>query len=347
MAEPAAEIAGLTKSFGGTPVLTGVDLTVGDGELVALLGPSGCGKSTLLRLVAGLDRPDTGTVTLAGRVVSGPSEMVAPERRGVGLVFQNGALFPHLDVARNVGYGLERSQRRSGPRIDEMLAMVGMSDVADRSVDSLSGGQQQRVALARALAPSPSLMLMDEPFSNLDTILRTRLRREVSDVVRSLGVSVLFVTHDRDEAFTFADRVAVMRDGRIVQDGAPREVYRRPVDAWVARFVGEANLLPAVVEGGRAQTALGPVDVEAGAGSGGEVLLRPEELELVSPGPDGADATVVAAEYLGSAVMVEVELADGRRLRVSLPGDRAPRPVGTTVSVRRRPDLGAAVVLPG
>lgn len=356
-ADPAVALRGLTKSFGTTEVLRELDLDVSTGSVTALLGPSGCGKTTVLRIVAGLESPDRGTVSIAGAVVSGPGTHVETEHRRIGMIFQNGALFPHLTVARNVGYGLERSQRRGGPRVDEMLELVGLAGFGERSPDSLSGGQAQRVALARALAPAPSVVLMDEPFSNLDAVLRARLRREVADVVRAAGVTVLLVTHDRDEAFSLADRVAVMRDGRIVQAGAPRDLYRRPADRWVAAFVGDVNLLPASRrpgDPGSADTVLGAVPItDAGdgespaeGGESGEVVIRPEDLEVSPTGTvDGRSGVLVAEEYLGDATMLDVRI-DEILLRVLARGDAVGTiAVGSTVGVRRRGDVAPAMWL--
>ncbi|MEZ5321247.1 MAG: ABC transporter ATP-binding protein [Microthrixaceae bacterium] len=345
MRDPSAlTVAGLHRRLGDSEVLHGVDLGVHPGEVMSLLGPSGCGKTTLLRCIAGLDSPEAGSIVVGGRTLTGSGVLVPPERRGVGMVFQNGALFPHLDVARNIGYGLARGERRRSSRIDEMLRLVGMEGFGPRPVSSLSGGQAQRIALARALAPSPDVLLLDEPFSNLDAHLRVRLRVEVRDLLHESGVTALFVTHDRDEAFTVGDRVAVMREGVIVQVGTPREVYERPDDLWTASFVGEVNLVPGTRRsGGRGagshrrgaggerwssvDTALGPIptrsaDPSAAAAdrSGaitGTVVIRPEWLCLLDPvegassAPCGSvdtdavvDAVVGAVQYLGATTHV-------------------------------------------
>ena len=333
---------GLRRSFDdGVAVLDGVDLDVGPGRTLALLGPSGCGKTTLLRVLAGLDVPDEGTVTCGDRVLTGPGTFVAPEERRVGMVFQDWALFPHLTVARNVGFGLERPDRRSSPRIDEALGMVGLPDLGDRLPDTLSGGQQQRVALARAIAPRPSVLLLDEPFSNLDASLRTQVRTDVHALLVELGVTTVFVTHDQDEAFVLGDEVAVMSAGRIVQSGPPEELYLRPVDRWVAGFVGEANLLAGHAHGDRATTALGPLPLDTPATGPVDVLARPESLVLESVGapaagaPDageGASGEVRLVEYVGRDTGYLVDVA-GQVLRVRVPG--APRCArGDAVRVR-------------
>src|SRR5688572_13966676 len=230
----------VTKSFGPTLALDCVSLDVAGGEFLALLGPSGCGKTTCLRVAAGFERPDAGRVTLAGRTVAGPGLHVAPERRGVGMVFQDYALFPHLDVAGNVGFGLARRGRAA--RVRELLALVGLEGMAGRSPGRLSGGERQRVALARALAPAPELVLLDEPWSAIDPLRRTEMREELARVLRAAGVTVVLVTHDREEAFTLADRIALMNAGRVVQVGRPEELYFAPADRWCARFVGASNL---------------------------------------------------------------------------------------------------------
>ncbi|MFE1785967.1 ABC transporter ATP-binding protein, partial [Streptomyces sp. NPDC059506] len=328
-------IADVTKSYGrgpGAAVLDDLSLTVAGGELVAVLGPSGCGKTTLLRIVAGFLRPDSGTVGIGGRTVAGPGVHVPPERRSVGIVAQEGALFPHLSVARNVAFGLTgaaRAERRV--RTEEMLELVGLGGYGDRMPHELSGGQQQRVALARALAPRPALVLLDEPFNALDSGLRNGVRADVAAALRATGATALLVTHDQQEALSIADRVAVMRSGKVVQYGTPQEVYRHPADAWVAGFVGDAVLLPGTVEGpGKttAATALGPVPLAVGAagatdatgatanggaagsgsapGSGsaagagkaagdgrsGTVVLRPEQLKLAPPHTPPVGGTV-------------------------------------------------------
>ncbi|NLA36264.1 MAG: ABC transporter ATP-binding protein [Actinobacteria bacterium] len=315
-------------------------MDLGATEIVALLGPSGCGKSTLLRLVAGLEVPDAGTIVVGSALVFGEHEgrsvNVAPERRGVGLVFQNGALFPHLNVADNIAYGLGRTADRElrRARTDELLEMVALSGYGERMPDELSGGQQQRVALARALAPRPAVLLLDEPFSNLDARLRRTLRSEVVEVLREAQTPAIVVTHDRDEAFAMADRVAVMRDGRIAQTGSPVELYERPADDWIARFVGDANVLEVSV-GGVTQvgTALGKLQVSEPTDAGALVLVRPEHVsfERATTWPLGV---VVGVEFTGATAIVDVD-ADGVRLRAEQPWRTADRlAVGDSVVAR-------------
>jgi len=311
---------GVAKRFGDHQAVSDVDLDVGTGEIVALLGPSGCGKTTMLRIIAGFERPDAGTVAISGRTVAGPDTAVAPEGRRVGMVFQDYALFPHLDVAANVGYPLGR--RPSPERVAELLTLVGLEGLGARRPDELSGGQQQRVALARALAARPSVVLLDEPFSNLDAALRTEVRGEVRRLLREAGVSALLVTHDQDEALSLADRVAVMRDGRIEQVGTPEEVYAAPSGHWVASFLGEVDVVQGIAEGGGVTTAVAVVPAPVGLRGEVDVLIRPESVRIEALGaPAGArDAIVVEREYFGHDQLVVLALDDGVRLRSRRPG---------------------------
>jgi len=316
-------VTGVSKSFDGrVAVLDGVDVEVVAGSTLALLGPSGCGKTTLLRIVAGLELPDAGTVRVGEEILTGPGSYVVPERRRIGMVFQDWALFPHLSVARNVGFGLPRSERRSSPRIDEALDLVGLAGLGDRMPSTLSGGQQQRVALARAIAPRPSVLLLDEPFSNLDASLRVQVRTEIHGLLVELGVTAIFVTHDQDEAFVLGDSVAVLADGRVAQAGPPDELYLRPVDRWVAAFVGDADFLPGAASGPVAQTVLGPIELEEPTHGPVDVLVRPVHLELDEPGASGASggaaATVELVEYVGRDTTYLLR-CEGRTLRVRRP----------------------------
>ena len=301
---PALVVKGVCASYPGVPVLFGVDLLVPAGSLAAVLGGSGCGKTTLLRAIAGFHPVDAGTIDIGGERVAGDGADVAPERRRVGLVPQEGALFGHLDVAANVGFGLRRAERR-GPRVAEMLDLVGLADYGSRMPAELSGGQQQRVALARALAPAPELVLLDEPFTALDTGLRAEVREQVLGALRAAGATGVLVTHDQQEALGSADLVAVLRDGHVVQAGTPREVYQAPADLGVGTFVGEAIVLPAAADGGWARTALGRIPV-VGPDGPGLVLLRPEQLRI---GSGGTSATVRETVFHGhdSTVLLEVD----------------------------------------
>jgi iron(III) transport system ATP-binding protein len=316
------EVEGVSKSFGEAAVLHSVDLRVERGSMMALLGPSGCGKTTLLRSIAGLERPDEGVVRIDGRVVVGPGMDVAPERRRIGMVFQDWALFPHLSVADNVGYGLSRDERRSG-RVTESLDLVGLGGFDDRMPSTLSGGQQQRVALARALAPRPTALLLDEPFSNLDTTLRVQVRTEVHRLLAGLDITTVFVTHDQEEAFVLGDRVAVMTGGRIVQEATPAEIYDEPVSQWVSGFVGEANLFDGHGEGSAARTRLGHVTLRRSVEGDCYVLFRPEQL-AVNP-PSGAEepgsvAVVEAVEFYGHDHIAIVRFDDGQEARIRSTG---------------------------
>jgi iron(III) transport system ATP-binding protein len=322
-------LEGVTKRFGDTVAVDEASLCVDGGEIVAILGPSGCGKTTLLRLVAGFEHPDAGTVEVAGRIVSGAGAWVAPEERRVGMVFQDYALFPHLTVSENVGFGLRRRAR--GARVAELLAMVGLGDLGRRYPHELSGGQQQRVALARALAPAPELVLLDEPWSNVDPFLRETLRGEVAEIIRPLGVTAVLVTHDREEAFSLADRVALMRDGAIVQEGTAEELYFSPSSRWAAEFVGAVNVLSGDIVEGQVETAIGAFPANGSSGTAGaNVLVRPELLEL-EPDPSGA-AEVVGREFRGHDVFYRV-LLDGVELVSQRPSTEVV-PLGSRVSIR-------------
>jgi len=323
---PVVVVRGLVKTFGVVRAVDGVDLEVRSGEVLALLGPSGCGKTTTLRCIAGFERPDAGTIELAGATVAGAGRFVPPERRRVGVVFQDFALFGHLSVAGNVGFGV-RDRRRRGRRVAELLELVGLTDLADRRPAELSGGQQQRVALARALAPEPELVLLDEPFSNLDATLRVRMRHEVRAILRAAGATAVIVTHDQEEALSLADRVAVMREGRIVQVDTPARLYVEPSDPFVATFVGDADVLAGVAHDGVVETPIGTLRTTTALTGGVVVVLRPERVRLWLDGTGAA--TVRAVEYFGHDQLVEVELDDGVRLRSRLgperdfvPGDR-------------------------
>jgi iron(III) transport system ATP-binding protein len=304
-------VSGLTKRFGTRVVLGGVDLDVPAGSIVALLGPSGCGKTTLLRSIAGLETPEAGLVRVGERLVFCPQAPVPPERRHIGMVFQDWALFPHLTVAGNVAFGLPRAERRSA-RVDEALEMVDLAGLGDRSPATLSGGQQQRVAIARALANRPSVILLDEPFSNLDATLRVQIRNEVQRLLRDLGVTTLFVTHDQEEAFAVGDSVAVMFEGRVVQQATPAELYESPLTRAVAEFVGDPNFIEAQANDRSAASFLGGIPLQSPTRGEVDVMIRPEEL-LVHAG--GEDAVIEDIEFYGHDAVYELRMDDGRRLR--------------------------------
>ncbi len=270
----------ISKSFGPVTALQDVSLRARSGSLTALLGPSGCGKTTLLRLVAGFDQPDGGTIRINGQSVASRDFTLPPEKRRVGMVFQEYALFQHMTVEQNIAFGLRGDQPEKTQRVAEMLALVGLPGYERRMPHELSGGQQQRVALARALAPQPAILLLDEPFSNLDTALRTQVRTEIKSILRTNGTTCIFVTHDQEEALSLADEVAIMLDGHIRQMAPPHQLYHHPVDQAVAAFVGESNFLPGHASGTTAECVLGQVPLQQPASGPVELLIRPENLRL-------------------------------------------------------------------
>jgi iron(III) transport system ATP-binding protein len=328
-------LTGITRSYGETRVLHGVNLHVPAGSFTAILGPSGCGKTTLLRLIGGFDRPDAGCIRLGDQVLYENGRSVPPERRRIGYVAQEGALFPHLTVADNVGFGLRGDRRQKQARVEELLKTVGLPDaaLARRFPHELSGGQQQRVALARALAPGPRVILLDEPFASLDASLRENTRRAVAASLAAAGATTILVTHDQAEALSLADQVAVMRQGRLVQVAAPSDLYRQPVDAETAVSVGEAVILPATVRDGGAECALGTIVLRAAVPTGtAEVMVRPEQIAIVdldaepdSGRPEGVPARVLDVSYFGHDALVRLELEDGPVVTARPPGFAAPR----------------------
>jgi iron(III) transport system ATP-binding protein len=344
------QIAGLHKSFGATPVLEDLELTVPAASLVAILGQSGSGKTTLLRVLAGLLRPDRGTITIGQRTVDGPNSHVPTERRRIGYVPQEGALFPHLTVAANVAFGVPRAQRKTEVR--RLLELVGLTELAGRYPHQLSGGQQQRVALARALAVKPDIVLLDEPFASLDAHLRASVRDDVHAVLQETRTTTVLVTHDQDEALSTADRIAVLRNGRIAQHGTPQDLYRQPIDEALARFVGEANLIHGVMQGERVLTSLGTLPAAwrdgqpASAARPVNVLVRPEQIDLrrcsdgqMHEAPNGATpltGRIVRAGYHGHDSLLHVQIDDpehaGQPLIVRTLG-HARLPVGAQVTL--------------
>ncbi|MFI6296934.1 ABC transporter ATP-binding protein [Nonomuraea sp. NPDC050790] len=337
------EFRALRRAFGKTVALDGLDLTIEPGELVALLGPSGCGKTTALRCVAGFEQPDSGAVLVDGKDITA----VPANKRDAGMVFQSYSLFPNLNAADNVSFGLRVRKAPAARRREkalELLELVGLPAHADRYPHQLSGGQQQRVALARALALEPRVLLLDEPLSALDAKVRVNLREEIRRLQLGLGITTIFVTHDQEEALSIADRVAVLRNGRLEQCGAPAEVYDRPATPFVAEFVGTMNHLAGRVSGDRV-TVLGqllPVDGEAPQDPSVDVLVRPEAVQ-VTPDEDGR-AEILAASFRGASVRLRVALEGGEVL-ADVPGHEAVRlAAGTKVSVRlvERPVLVAA-----
>ncbi|MBI1993126.1 MAG: ABC transporter ATP-binding protein [Deltaproteobacteria bacterium] len=332
-------IRGLRKSFraqqGKVDALRDIDLEVAEGEFCVLLGPSGCGKTTTLRCVAGLERPDGGEIEIAGRLVSSPNRKVhvPTERRDLGMVFQSYAIWPHMNVFQNVAFPLTQGQKRFGraavaEKVDAALKQVQLGGLEDRPATDLSGGQQQRVAMARAMVTEPKILLMDEPLSNLDARLREQMRVELKKITRSIGVTALYVTHDQAEALSLGDRVCVMNEGEILQIGPPHEVYARPKSLFVAKFVGEMNLIKATVaDQNQVFCPLGKVrcKVPLAFSSGKEVTLaiRPEHLALLRPteqNENGVKGKIITKNYLGDAALLEIEI-NGTALMVKLAGD--------------------------
>ncbi|MDP1795678.1 MAG: ABC transporter ATP-binding protein [Acidimicrobiales bacterium] len=310
---PALSVADATRRFGARVAVESVSLAIDAGELVAVLGPSGSGKSTLLRLIAGFERPDAGSVTINGTAVAGDGVWVEPERRRVGLVPQGDSLFPHLSVGENVAFGIGRDRTR----VMEMLELVGLADRANSAPRELSGGERQRVALARALAPKPALMLFDEPFSSLDAELRVRLRSEVAAVLRASGATTVWVTHDQEEALALADRVVLLRAGRVVQTATPNQLYWEPADLWTAGFLGDLNVVPATTGHGGVETAIGTFMLAGGLTTGKEVGLRPESIAMRCV--TDASAHVAGREFRGRDVLYEVAHPALGTLRVQRP----------------------------
>jgi iron(III) transport system ATP-binding protein len=334
---PALRVHGLEKRYGNFEVLRGIDLDAERGEFLALLGPSGCGKTTTLRVIAGFERPHTGSIEIGGDRVcdtaSAGGRWVPPEGRRVGMVFQDYALFPHLSVARNVAFGLPRNASNREDRVASALTTVGLAGLGERTPDQLSGGQQQRVALARALAPEPEVILLDEPFSNLDADLRASVREDVRQILRGAGMTAVLVTHDQEEALSIADRVAVMLDGKIVQIGSPEQLYHRPASRRIADFVGDVQFLPGQASGRRANTVLGDIPLHGTFEGPVDVMLRPEMLRLTPAAApehhEGTPATIVSRSFFGHDQLLTLWLDNGQPLKARLgayggfrPGDR-------------------------
>lgn len=332
-------IKNISKRYGPVHALEGIDLTVAAGSRTAIVGPSGSGKTTLLRIIAGFEVPDEGQVTLEGQTLAEGPAIVPAHRRGIGIVSQDGALFPHLSVAENIGFGMERGQSDRAEQINALLDIVELDrGMLARRPHQLSGGQQQRVALARALGRKPRLMLLDEPFSALDTGLRENMRKAVARVLQKAGITTVLVTHDQGEALSFADQVAVLRQGRLVQAGTPQSLYLSPCDRETATFLGDAILLPAELSDGFADCALGRIETGANGRSGrGEIMLRPEQVRF-SAVADAEPASLCAGnvldvEFGGAVCTVTLALAEASGLA----------PLTVKSSSVELPDVGATV----
>ena len=334
---PAVQCTGVTKAFGNVQAVDNLDLEVGEGQILALLGPSGCGKTTALRLIAGFEQPGTGTISVNGSSVAGPGVWVPPERRKIGMVFQDGALFPHLTVEQNVAYGLHQREGRR-ERVAEVLRLVGMGELLTRMPHELSGGQQQRLALARALAPEPDVLLLDEPFSNLDPHLRHQVRRDVLEILHQSNSTAIFVTHDQEEALLLGDIIGVMQEGKLVQVGPPEDVFHRPASHFVAEFIGTADFVPGRMDEEGMVTEIGVFSTEDRLPPGvhAEVMLRPSDV-AIGPCNEGTgevvDRTFKGTHYLYSVAlpsgMVLHSLQDhsayyrkGERVSIGLAADR-------------------------
>jgi ABC-type Fe3+/spermidine/putrescine transport system ATPase subunit len=322
-------ISNIVKSFDETLALDGVSLLLAEGEILALLGPSGCGKSTLLAIVAGLEEADAGTVSWQGADLA----KVPPHKRGFGLMFQDYALFPHMPVGANVAFGLRMagmSKAAQQERVSEVLDLVGLPGFETRQVTELSGGEQQRVALARALATKPSLLMLDEPLGSLDRALRERLLEDLREILRTAGQTSLYVTHDQEEAFALADRVAVMRRGQVAQVGSPQEIYCRPNSVFVARFVGLNNILPGEVRGGQLSTPIGTFPIKATVDGPVEVLLRPDQAALNGDGEVQMSGFVEEVTFRGETSRIILEV-NGERLQFDFPTGAALPGVGEEI----------------
>jgi iron(III) transport system ATP-binding protein len=342
----------VTKQFSAhqTPAVDNISLSLAQGELLGLLGPSGCGKTTLLRIIAGFEQPSMGMVEIAGRTVAGKGYWIPPEQRNTGMVFQDYALFPHLTIAENLAFGLQRkcdrlSKAQIKQRIAEVLLLVGLSGLEKRYPHELSGGQQQRVALARALAPQPALILLDEPLSNLDVQVRQYLRHEIRHILKAAGTSAIFVTHDQEEALAISDKIGVMRQGKLEQIGTPEEIYTQPASRFVAEFVTQANFLPAKRNGDLWQTEIGVWEIPVARGfkesDTGELMIRQEDIKLK---PDETSTLAICdRQFLGREYRYCLETSSGKRLHVRTTTNTQ-LPIGMRVKLSVSPD--AAQIFP-
>lgn len=335
--DPALQCRGVARAFDGVPIVRGVDLSVRPGQILALLGPSGCGKTTMLRLIAGFERLDHGHVVVAGQMVAGPGTHLPPERRRVGMVFQDYAVFPHLSVAQNVGFALGKGSA-ARDQVADLLSFVGLGDHGNKMPHELSGGEQQRVALARALSTRPAVLLLDEPFSNLDASLRAGVRQEVRRLLKARNITAIFVTHDQEEALEVGDEVAVMCAGLIEQVGTPEEIFHQPRTRFVAEFMGQTDFIPAEIVSDGLMTPLGLLPqshVALQTGTSVEIAARADDIEIVSEAD--ANGQVIDRRFVGMATIYAVGLADGSVVHSWQPHSRR-LPIGSAVRAVFRGD---------
>lgn len=341
--QPILRLAGVSKTYPhqARPAVRDISLELNSGQILSLLGPSGCGKTTLLRLIAGFETIDQGEIFLDHRRIATPQGGLPPEQRSLGMVFQDFALFPHLTVFQNIAFGLQQQRLKSGvirSKVAASLALVGLEGLQARYPHQLSGGQQQRVALARALAPEPTLILLDEPLSNLDALVRVQLREELRQILKAAGTTAIFVTHDQEEALGISDVVAVMQEGQLEQWGTPEDIYLQPASRFVAGFVTQANFLPAQAQGSCCQTEVGEfTTLEETVAGPGELMLREEEL-ILEP-VDQSDVVICDRQFLGREYRYCLQTASGRELHARA-ADSNPLPVGTNVIIKTHPQSG-------
>ena len=324
---PVLEIENMYKNFGGNRLLSDLSFSVGKGELLTLLGPSGGGKTTILRCMAGLQEIDRGTIKIHDELVSSPEVLVPPEKRGVGIVFQNLALFPHLTVGQNVSFGINSYDLELYPeKVDDLLELVDLSHKKDCYPNELSGGQKQRIALARSLAPNPSILLLDEPFSSIDAGLRIEMREELRTILKTTGTTTIFVTHDQEEALSISDRVLILKNGRIEQSGAPQELFNYPRSRFVASFLGHASFISGFLDGDTISTIIGDINRENIYGLSKEydnlnmeILFRPEDLKIDLCNPKNANGTITYQRYLGEKILYKVALLNGEIIQCAAP----------------------------
>lgn len=318
MSGVAVSCNGLTKYYAKNVAVQQLTLSVAEGNVLALLGPSGCGKTTTLRLIAGFERPDVGTVEIAGSIVSSPKEVLVPEKRNVGMMFQEYALFPHMTVRENIAYGLARDSQQSY-RVQEVLTLANLSGLEEQMPHQLSGGQQQRVALARALAPKPKVLLLDEPFSNLDAVLRSQIRQETKDILRKCEATVVLVTHSREEALEIGDSIAIMNQGRVEQSDTPERIFHLPMTQFVANFIGTADFLEASVTGDNLVTEIGQCNIPNGL-KGYEnidIMIRPENVKIDPT--DSGRGVIVQRVFNGAFYLYTIRLDSGTVIRCEEP----------------------------